>query len=163
MARSEFERLEAVNQMGKRIGDVTATGKPDIDELGDFDFSALPPPCKPDIDLVDLCLYPVDMPLEVEGESEQEEFESFSWAADLRTPSTSSLTPRFRDVPPGTLLAPDGRAHWMHVLRMDEFCKDVAKCPPKFKYSVLRRHQRDLKPTQGQMKSACVALISSIV
>ena len=103
---------------------MTATGKPDIDELGDFDFSALPPPCKPDIDLVDLCLYPVDMPLEVEGESEQEEFESFSWAADLRTPSTSSLTPRFRDVPPGTLLAPDGRAHWMHVLRMDEFCKD---------------------------------------
>ena len=96
-----------------------ASGKPEFEQssLGVV-LDNLPPPCKPDLDLVDVSLCPI-YPIESESREDQ------SWTLNLRTPSTSSLTPRYHDVPPGTLLPPDGRSHWLHVMRMNEFCKDA--------------------------------------
>ena len=119
-----------------RSGNVLATGKPDTRHLHDFDnyvLASLPPPCKPDAELVLADLPLDDGVLGVHGvledsEEDIEDFESLSllsWVRQLRSPSTSSLTPRFQDVPSGTFIAPDGRAHWSHVLNMSEFCQDL--------------------------------------
>ena len=122
---------------------MSSTGKPEVQGSG-LDFASLPPPCKPDdlddlddldgldgLEGLDMDLSPhlhlVDLPL-LEEEPDSEGCQSLmSWAVNLRTLSTSSLTPRIHDVPPGTLIAPDGRSHWLQVLRMHDFCKDTAQ------------------------------------
>ncbi|CAE7241649.1 unnamed protein product [Symbiodinium pilosum] len=149
----------SADQMVCQIGEVCASGKPEFEQssLGVV-LDNLPPPCKPDLDLVDVSLCPI-YPIESESREDQ------SWTLNLRTPSTSSLTPRYHDVPPGTLLPPDGRSHWLHVMRMNEFCKDVTAYPPKFKHTVLQRRQRDLDATENHIQrklGSCMAMMASL-
>mmetsp|Transcript_35343 Transcript_35343/g.65815 ORF Transcript_35343/g.65815 Transcript_35343/m.65815 type:complete len:190 (-) Transcript_35343:142-711(-) len=178
MCRSEPAHL-AINQIGFRMGEIRSTVQPTAESTAS-DLGSLPAPSKPDLDLISSCAMPqcpaeaddpeefyvlmADDPEDAE-EAYPETNRTPSWVEGLRTMSTTSFhSPGHSGVPPGVKLAPDGRAHWRHVGRMDEFFKDVAECPPKFRYMIRRRRQRDLKPTDGSVITrSCTAVVTCLM